>query len=650
MSARADTPTRPAGAVVLPVTPSGDDDTRPGPYGGVSRRDAILIGLLGVLALLLGWRGLGGITSAGLDPSWGAALHLAAQQGVNFGTDAVFTYGPLGFLKAGVWAGTSTGLAMLLYGLAVRLALAIAVVAVVRRSFGWIVALPVAVLVSSYGSDPMLPLAFGVALWIMLAQVADRTRLLVIGAAGALAGWEMLGKLNVGVTVLALGGLAAVIAARDRRQVLRNVLVFAGAAFVGGLVPWVLTGQSLTAIPDYLVNSASVISGYTVAMIAESPGRAWTFWAAGAVAAIGAGAVWAGLAGVATRARVGALVAYLLFAWLSFKQGFVRHSGGFAGIGFFVAMFSPLALVPWPHASRWLGAGAFIVAFGVFAVSVNLGPAAVFNPTHRAGEAFDDLSPAFSSSERLALVRAGDTQVREQVKLDRELVGALRGFGVHVLPVEAAVVAGYDLRWEPLPVFQDYQTYTARLDDLNADKLLSDDPPDRILYASGDIGGTLRAWDPPRQMVALMCRYRPLAIKEPWMVLEAANNRCGAPRKVATVRAGWGETVQVPAPRRPDRVLTTVRVHGSGVAGLERIRNLAYKARRREVVINGTIIKRFVPTYAENGLLLSAPPSLDFPGPFARSPRPSTLALTRVGSEPGTGELTYDFYETEVRP
>ena len=37
---------------------------------------------------------------AGLDPSWVIGLHLAADKGMIFGRDLVFTYGPLGYLSA----------------------------------------------------------------------------------------------------------------------------------------------------------------------------------------------------------------------------------------------------------------------------------------------------------------------------------------------------------------------------------------------------------------------------------------------------------------------------------------------------------------------------------------------------------------------
>src|SRR5690349_5730933 len=47
-----------------------------------------------------------GVAQEGLDASWVQALHVAVEQRLAFGTDIVFTYGPLGFVHARMyWPG-----------------------------------------------------------------------------------------------------------------------------------------------------------------------------------------------------------------------------------------------------------------------------------------------------------------------------------------------------------------------------------------------------------------------------------------------------------------------------------------------------------------------------------------------------------------
>ena len=61
-------------------------------------------------------------------------------------------------------------------------------------------------------------------------------------------------------------------------------------------------------------------------------------------------------------------------------------------------------------------------------------------------------------------------------------LAALRGHSVAVEPWEVAAAWAYGLDWLPLPVFQNYTAYTARLDRLNSEAI--EDPargPERIL-------------------------------------------------------------------------------------------------------------------------------------------------------------------------
>ncbi|HEV7400581.1 MAG TPA: hypothetical protein VGN84_09975 [Solirubrobacterales bacterium] len=54
---------------------------------------------LGLVVALLTFPTFSLTPSPGLDPSWGAGLQMAAHDGLVFGREVVFTYGPLGFLS-----------------------------------------------------------------------------------------------------------------------------------------------------------------------------------------------------------------------------------------------------------------------------------------------------------------------------------------------------------------------------------------------------------------------------------------------------------------------------------------------------------------------------------------------------------------------
>jgi hypothetical protein len=78
-----------------------------------SRRDIIgglvTAALVGIITLAV-TRHPQGPASGGLDSSWGSVLRYAHDRGLDFSTDIVFTYGPLGYATAEVYSGGSTAL------------------------------------------------------------------------------------------------------------------------------------------------------------------------------------------------------------------------------------------------------------------------------------------------------------------------------------------------------------------------------------------------------------------------------------------------------------------------------------------------------------------------------------------------------------
>jgi hypothetical protein len=102
----------------------------------------------------------------------------------------------------------------------------------------------------------------------------------------------------------------------------------------------------------------------------------------------------------------------------------------------------------------------------------------------------------------------------------------------------------------------------------------------------------------------------------------------------------------VPAARTPDAAVV-VHVEGAGPHGLERLRALALRPHPRWIALDG---HRFplVAATAADGLLLAAPPRLDYPAPFAMAPRPHAIAVGRAGDQPG-GTIAYRFEEIPLR-
>src|SRR5262245_58161147 len=72
----------------------------------------------GLLVAVLTWQIGFNTPAVGLDPSWNAGLAMAAADGLHWGKELVWTYGPLGFLQTQlVWFRDQTVLSFLYSGL-----------------------------------------------------------------------------------------------------------------------------------------------------------------------------------------------------------------------------------------------------------------------------------------------------------------------------------------------------------------------------------------------------------------------------------------------------------------------------------------------------------------------------------------------------
>jgi hypothetical protein len=620
----------------------------------LSRPSTGAIALAGVAVALLDWRVGINAPAAGLDPSWNAALAMATKEGLRFGQDIVFSYGPLGFLHGPyVWYG-DLGVLAFLYTAAIYVGFCVALVWALRRALPLLASAALAFLLIGALAplERSLLLAILGSLALLEKERPPRTILLFAIAGGSLAAIEALVKLSTGPIVVAIL-LIALIGARARwPQVLAFLVVFA----VEVSLLWALSGQSLGAVPDFLANTREIISGYSGAMIREVDVAAWKVTAASIAAALTTVALVVACAAGRFRDRR-ALVAGMalmgIAAFTTFKEGVVRTDAGHLSLYFSAACVLWIA-IPWARSRwGWLLAGAVTIALIGLPVrppeaETNLNPVAnLRNAVHHFGN-------LFSSSRRQALTDAGRAGMKATYRLDRETRAALSGHSVAIEPWEAGVAWAYELDWEPLPVFQNYSAYTSELDDLNAEAVADQAGPERVLrenpllvlpeFPTRGLDSRFWGWDPPRQQLAVLCNFAPVHTTRRWQVLGRIPNRCGKPRMVRTVAASEGEAVSVPTPAAGEIVLA--RIHGAGIRGLERLTTLLFHARVRRLVVDGNRSYRLVPETAADGLLLRGRgPFVEAGEGFSPLPQARTIAVERAGDD-----LRFDFFRVRVKP
>ena len=611
--------------------------------------------LLGLFVALATWFVTFSNPSPSLDTSWQAGLYMALNDNIPFGTDVVFTYGPLGFLITAVdwYVGLAT--VAFIWLAVLHVAVSCALVWALRRSFGAIVATLVAIVVLALLLAIEVPFALAaIACFAVLAPERPRHLVEVMVVAGAtFAAIEMLVKLSVGPPLFAMF-LIALIGARARPWQLATYV----GIFLGGVVGlWLATGNALGDLNDYALNGREIIVGYSEAMIVA--GGTDLQQTGGLIAAI------VGLVALITLAALApsrdALARWCVVGvagvagFSLFKEGIVRFDTPHLS-AYFATMVVFWVAIPWGDARRLLSIGG---AAGILAVALTLqlyndpGQAwARLTITDNFGRAITQTGKVFTPDERRITATYVGSLMQSAYALDQGMLREMEGRTVAIDPSEIAVAWAYGLDWSPLPVFQNYSAYTAKLDRLNASRVASPEGPDRILRGnvratgmplSRSIDRRFPGWDPPAQALATLCNFDVLSESSNWQLLGRIPDRCGEPTPAGSVEAAYGETVGVPE-AAPGEVVF-VRIDGAGVSGLESLRSLLYRASFRYAEVNEGKRYRLVPGTAADGLLLRGAPELTGRGPFAQAPQAETIAL--IGP---SGDLRYDFFSMEVDP
>ena len=583
--------------------------------------------------------------AAGLDPSWHGGLYMAAERGLDHGTEIVFTYGPLGFLAIGgaeVWSGGLAVLAMLFQGSLFVLLCAVLLYAM-QRAFGLPLAalLTFAALVIVTGPETVLVISVALAMVALSPQAPRRseTALIVIGA--TLAALECLMKLSLGpvilvTTVIALVGIGASP---------RKFGAFFGLFAVEFAVLWLISGQSITAFDDYVINGREIIGGYSDGFGTVFYDGRYVEPAAALVVALAAAAAFT--AGPERRKRICAALCVLLVAFATFKESVVRLDPGHVPILLSTALLIWLTL-------RWrgwslvaMGAGAVVLTAWVLSVST-LAADADRNPIENAKRFVSTAKTTLSASRRDEIADITRQRMRDYYALPESIQRDMEGHTVAIVPFEISVAWAYDLDWDPLPVMQNYAAYTSRLDHLNAGAVADPGGPELILrhnlsevagrpYATD---GRLETWETPAQTVAEVCNFKPLRTLPRWQLLERIPDRCGEPVEAGSVEVRDGGLVEVPA---SEGDLIIAEVHGMEPTFNQRIEALALRGDGRYMQINGGSVYRITPATATDGFLLAGP--ADVVGDGALSFAPDATSLSPFGV---SGTARFDFFRIPV--
>ena len=246
---------------------------------------------LGLIVAVLAWPTSTGslLVASGVGPSWRAAVTMAAHDHLDFGTRAVFTFGPLGFLVSPELFFSSDAILAFIFALAFLTAIFGALIWSLRRTLPLPLAAAVAYLVGGisivsaqyFGTnvavEDVLALVLVVCVSALSRERHDPPPLWIWVGLGAVLSVLALVKVSLGIGI----GVAIVITVLclpgSRRAALGGLVLGVVPLFCLG---WFGTGNGLGNLFPFVRSSLDVIGGYGAAMAVEAPGRGYSYWLA----------------------------------------------------------------------------------------------------------------------------------------------------------------------------------------------------------------------------------------------------------------------------------------------------------------------------------------------------------------------------------
>jgi hypothetical protein len=593
---------------------------------------------------------------AGLDPSWVLGLHLAAANGLVYGRDILFSYGPLGFLMFPLLVSTWLWFFAVIVRDLVHIAFFLSLAVFALRSENRLVN-AIMLGVSAPIIEPFLGTAYTLGVVILVMSYlavcsAKRAYLVLLSVVAALSFYI---KADIGILSLAIM-LVATTWAYLRQPFWKSLpplLIYAGSLTVAGLILTRSPGILLSFLLGYL----QLVAGYGNAMSIDL----MPFWfilfpllASLAIVTL-----------ITKRSSVRSRLFFALsipFLFITYKEGFVREDLHvlifFAAWSLFCLLFQAVTAHSPRKRAKIIAIGLAVILLGsgvelwgmtflhsnssspiVFAANISEFVEAVYAPS-RLQSVSQDLQ--LVAQQRRAQAIYNDTVVaaRSAYPLSNKTLAIFHGHTVDVLPWDVSLAYVYGLQWDPAPIFQSYSAYTPYLDEVNARHYTSLGSPDFVLYKFETIDGRYPLFDEPLALMTLACNYKLVGNDSQFFILQRNGNACSSSELMSVQEVSFGQPVQVPISQAPVTARVFLENSWLGV-----VSGLAYKIPDATINLqygNGQSENhRLVVATAADGLLLR-------PGFLSASiPAPSVDQITFLTNGPQyySSTIRVEFYK-----
>lgn len=493
------------------------------------------------------------IPPCNLEASWQAVLEYAAKQNFQFGSDILFTYGPLGYLH------TTHGKGFLIEQ---RIVFAFAWSGIVAWS-----ALCVARKISK-------PSCYAFLAWVLLFSqnnfMAQLVFLVMSYGSVVLMGEVRKRRFEAGAFMLAFALLslikfnfmiASVVSVLICSLVqlgkgnIRAAATIASLYVTFFLTCWLITGQHLANLWPWIRGSIEITVGYIDAMNQVRSEFLVLLCAFAAILFLVAVVVRA-CSMPLTMENSGVLLVTVMYVFLSWKHGLVRADGGHE---LYFLLFLPIAFallfiesgtgqMSKKARSFLYLAYAGVIVLCIFAANQsdagNIRNTVINYPAQLLESATLILkAPGGECSRRYMALRMPSEEEQyliDRLAIPRNIIGNAPVDVITQLPVIALT---NNLNYHPRPVIQSYSAYTPYLQDLNLEFYKSDRRPEYILFVMQTIDHRFPALDDSKSLQYILNNYEMIWYDQDFILLKATIQKNNEPNlaRVAEKHIGFGE-------------------------------------------------------------------------------------------------------------
>ena len=414
-----------------------------------------------------------------LDPSWVLGVNYAVSKGWVFGRDFMFTFGPFASIYSRGYHPATDDL--MIFGAAYLAILYMAAVLYLARASTWYV---VAILVTitlflSISADTLL-LSYALVIAIftfktapLILQSSVARYQLTIFTAILFSGFGLYPLIKGTLFVLYFAvSLCSIAIFFYYRKWLTGAVVSIAILF-SSFYFWSFSGQSLVNLPGYFLSMSEIISGYSEAMMIS--GNTLEIFAYLLVSLVLVITILKIDVHRILRLYLGCV--YLIYLFIAFKSGFVRHdahalisANALLYSGMLLFLVAPIQNLKLSSAISLIGS--LFIGFHYLTFS---GAITVLTNTYLDGAA--GLITRYQAEK--GYIQEYENSLN-QIKI-RSQFPALEG-SVDSIPIDQAklISNGYD--WQPRPIFQSYAAYNPTLATRNYNYLLGSKAPENIIF------------------------------------------------------------------------------------------------------------------------------------------------------------------------